>query len=82
MDMENVIKGLAGINDYFFDVYRNNTDSYKCEKAQEYSDVVIDAIALLKEQKAEYEKGFNDAMLGKQEAMYEGIDGKWHKKDW
>jgi len=41
-----------------------------------------DALALLKEQKAEYEKGFNDAMLGKQEAMYEGIDGKWHKKDW
>jgi len=41
-----------------------------------------DALALLKEQKAEYEKGFNDAMLGKQELMYEGIDGKWHKKDW
>ena len=37
---------------------------------------------LLKEQKAEYEKGFNDAMLGKQELMYEGTDGKWHKKDW
>ncbi len=29
-----------------------------------------------------YEKGFNDAMLGKQELMYEGIDGKWHKKNW
>lgn len=29
-----------------------------------------------------YIKGFNDAMQGKQELMYEGIDGKWHKKDW
>jgi len=39
-------------------------------------------LALLKEQENEYENGFNDAMLGKQELMYEGIDGKWHKKDW
>lgn len=30
----------------------------------------------------DYEKGFNDAMLGKQELMYEGEDGKWYKKDW
>ena len=29
-----------------------------------------------------YVKGFNDAMIGKQELMYEGTDGKWHKKDW
>lgn len=29
-----------------------------------------------------YVKGFNDAMQGRQELMYEGIDGKWHKKDW
>ncbi len=29
-----------------------------------------------------YIKGFNDAMQGKQELMYEGIDGKWYKKDW
>lgn len=41
-----------------------------------------DVYALLKEQENEYENGFNDAMLGKQELMYEGIDGKWHKKDW
>ena len=41
-----------------------------------------DALTLLKEQKNEYENGFNDAMLGKQELMYEGTDGKWHKKDW
>jgi hypothetical protein len=36
----------------------------------------------LKEQENEYEKGFNDAMIGKQDLMYEGVDGKWHKKDW
>jgi len=29
-----------------------------------------------------YIKGFNDAMQGKHELMYEGVDGKWHKKDW
>ena len=45
-------------------------------------DIVEDAIALLKEHKNEYENGFNDAMLGKQELMYEGTDGKWHRKDW
>lgn len=39
-------------------------------------------LALLKEQENEYENGFNDAMSGKQELMYEGTDGKWHKKDW
>ena len=36
----------------------------------------------LKEQDNEYENGFNDAMQGKRELMYEGIDGKWYKKDW
>ncbi len=49
-DKEKVIKGLEEISDYFFDIYRNSTDSYKCEKAQEYSDVAIDALAVLKEQ--------------------------------
>lgn len=39
-------------------------------------------LGLLKEKENEYENGFNDAILGKQELMYEGIDGKWHKKDW
>ena len=39
-------------------------------------------LALLKERENEYEKGFNDAMQDKRELMYEGIDGKWHKKDW
>ena len=45
-------------------------------------DFLSDALTLLKEQEAEYENGFNDAMLGKQELMYEGTDGKLHKKDW
>ena len=49
-DREKVIIGLEEISDYFFDIYRNDIDSYKCAKAQEYSDVAIDAIALLKEQ--------------------------------
>ena len=41
-----------------------------------------DALNLMKEWENEYEKGFNDAMQGKRKLMYEGIDGKWHKKDW
>ena len=36
----------------------------------------------LEEQENEYENGFNDDMQDKRELMYEGIDGKWHKKDW
>ena len=43
---------------------------------------VEELLAVLKDQENEYEHGFNDAMLGKQELMYEGADGKWHKKDW
>jgi len=43
---------------------------------------MMEGICLMKEYKNEYENGFNDAMLGKQELMYEGIDGKWHRKDW
>lgn len=50
IDQEKVVKGLKEISDYFFDIYINDTDSYKCEKAREYSDVVIDAIVLLKKQ--------------------------------
>ena len=51
-DRKKVIIGLEGITDYFFDICRNDTDSYNCAKAQEYSDVAIDAISLLKEQEA------------------------------
>ena len=70
---------LRGAHD---DCNRNCAD---CELVQDDSDLhemYTDVIALLKEQRYEYEKGFNDAMQGKQELMYEGIDGKWHKKDW
>ena len=45
-------------------------------------DLIDDTLALLEEQENAYEKGFNDAMQGKQELMYEGIDGKWYKKAW
>ena len=65
MDREKVIKGLEGITDYFFDIYRKDADSYKCEKAQEYSDCAIDALALLKEQEAvepKKVKGYNPPM--------------------
>ena len=34
------------------------------------------------ELESDYERGFNDAMLGKQDLMYEGVDGMWHRKDW
>ena len=43
---------------------------------------LIHAIKFLKEHEDAYENGFNDAMLGKQELMYEDEDGKWYKKDW
>lgn len=49
-DLESVIKGLEEIIDYFFDIYRNDTDGYKCDKAQEHSNAAIDAISLLKKQ--------------------------------
>lgn len=52
-ELEKVVKGLEEIIDYFYDVYRNDIDSYRCEKAQEYSNIAIDAIALLKENEAE-----------------------------
>ena len=51
-DREKVIKGLEEIWDYFFNIYRNDTDSYKCAKALGYSDCAIDAIAMLKEQES------------------------------
>ena len=44
--------------------------------------LALEALELLKEQEGEYERGFNDAMVGKQDLMYEDVDGKWHKKDW
>lgn len=76
MDREKVIKGVHDARRYLED--REWVD----KSVGVHIDALNDALALLKEQEAEYENGFNDAMLGKQELMYEGIDGKWHKKDW
>ena len=78
IDREKVLKGLETCY----------CPPAKCEDCP-YNDIencndalCLDALALIKEHKNEYENGFNDAMLGKQEMMYEGTDGKWHKKDW
>ena len=80
MDSENVIKGIElceiGSNDRCYET----ECPYYGQGCTE--DLKNDILELLKEQRHEYEKGFNDAMQGKLELMYEGIDGKWHKKDW
>ncbi len=82
-DRERVIKGLQIEREC---VIRDcDRDCGKCDLVQERDwllSVYDDAISMLKEQRYEYEKGFNDAMQDKRELMYEGIDGKWHKKDW
>ena len=81
MDREKVIKGLEELYGFLFREYAN----IPAEESKIYYDrfkSLRDAISMLKEQRYEYEKGFNDAMQGKRELMYEGIDGKWHKKDW
>ena len=80
-DREKVIKGLEELYGFLFREYAN----IPAEESKIYYErtcAIRDAISLLKEQENEYENGFNDAMLGKQELMYEGTDGKWHKKDW
>lgn len=64
------------------DCDRNCADCDLVQDDGDLHEMYTDVIALLKEHKSEYENGFNDAMLGKQELMYEGTDGKWHKKDW
>lgn len=80
VDREKVISGLHccshtdGVNCIYCPYDIKDTD---CTAL-----MAMDVLDLLKEHKSEYEKGFNDAMLGKQELMYEGTDGKWHKKDW
>ena len=82
-DREKVIGLLQETAEYFRECRSNASFASKAENYfWELQNAANEAVELLKEQKAEYEKGFNDAMLGKQEAMYEGIDGKWHKKDW
>ena len=83
IDREKVIKGLeCCIANMHNNCPYKSTDEGIDKVTSCTTYLMKDALALLKEQKAEYEKGFNDAMLGKQELMYEGIDGKWHKKDW
>lgn len=82
IDREKIIKGLQCIIE---GTVRCESCGYAIDKHGHHScqqNCASDAIALLKESKNEYENGFNDAMLGKQELMYEGTDGKWHKKDW
>jgi len=75
-DRKKAIKGLGEISDYFFDIYRNDTDSYKCEKAQEYSDIAIDAISLLKGQEVVpvKEDKINKCECG------ETVNRYWHPK--
>ena len=77
---EKVIKGI----DICFQRFHCGEDCpyYNDAKSGCMEQLREDVLSLLKEQEDEYENGFNDAMLGKQEFMYEGVDGKWYKKDW
>ena len=79
IDMGLVIKGLKVCTDVH-EVYCRGCPYWDQRRCQ--YQLMDDALNLLKEQKNEYEKGFNDAMLGKQESMYEGTDRKWYRKDW
>ena len=82
-DREKVIEQLTEIVEHFRECRKDATFASEAENhLWELQNAADEAIALLKEQGNEYENGFNDAMLGKQELMYEGTDGKWHKKDW
>ena len=49
-DKENLKTGLEEVSDFFFEMYRKETDEYKAIKAKEYCDIAEDAITLLKEQ--------------------------------
>jgi len=82
IDIENVIKALECCLKESDHLYSNPCNGCPYEGRECIDRMKTDALALLKEYKSEYENGFNDAMLGKQELMYEGVDGKWHKKDW
>lgn len=83
IDREKVIGLLQETAEYFRKCRSNASFASKAENHfWELQNAANEAVELLKEHKSEYENGFNDAMLGKQELMYEGTDGKWHKKDW
>ena len=51
-DREKVIKGLKEISDYFFDVYREETNRESYAKAKDRCDVIEFTLELLKEQEA------------------------------
>ena len=79
-DLERVLQGLDCVSGFGHCLQSEAFAGGICAYCMK--EIAKKAKELLKEQEKEYEKGFNDAMLGKQELMYEGIDGKWHKKDW
>lgn len=69
IDKENLRIGLEEVSDFFFEMYKKETDEYKATKAKEYCDVAEDALSLLKELKNEAEW-----IYGEDET---GVDG-WH----
>ena len=80
-----VITTMDALPDYCRDCPCNNGEHSICEADKEKRSTFEyrPYWCPLKEVSSDaYENGFNDAMLGKQELMYEGTDGKWHKKDW
>lgn len=54
IDKENLRIGLEEVSDFFFEMYKKETDEYKATKAKEYCDIVEDALSLLKEQEAKH----------------------------
>ena len=52
IDKENLKIGLEEVSDFFFEMYRKETNEYKATKAKEYCDIAEDVLALLEEQKA------------------------------
>ena len=81
-NLDKVIKGLDICIDREPGKYTCNECPYEIDGNSCELNLAKDILVLLKEQRYEYENGFNDAMLGKQELMYEGTDWKWYKKDW
>jgi len=72
-DRKTVMSWLEGLTQDDWQLFHSDS---------EVQQIAMAALELLNKQDTEYEKGFNDAMQGKRELMYEGIDGKWYKKDW
>lgn len=53
-DKENIKMGLEEVSDFFFEMYRKETDEYKAAKAIEYCGIAEDALVLLKEQEQKW----------------------------